>query len=567
MDVLRKFFPYFKLIKPVRIQFALGILFGVLFSLTSGFGIPLMIEIAFPILFGNADQAPVWLSKLVDQFFKDDIRGGFLILCSLMIPFMMAIRALAGWGNGFFMNYTGFYLIQKLQKEIFSKIQLLPYSFFKENKTGEITASILAYPDQIKRVIVDMSNDIVKQPLTLCAALGFLIYKSATSDSFFVAFIGFLSIPILVLPIRMIGNYLSKRSRQIVKSGEALNSWVIETVQSPIEIRSFNLEERQKKHFSETLDRIFKFTVKSVRTSLLISPSIEFVSSIGFGLALYLGVQKGMSQGEFLALFIALYMAYGPIKRLGQMHGLIKQIEPPLDRVDRILNLEESVKSPENPIKITQPIKGLIEFEDVSFQYEPGKLVLESVDISVKPSVPLAIVGKSGSGKSSFVNLIMRLYDPTSGVIKLDGIELKKYRLHDLRQQIAYVPQMPLLFNCSAFENIRIGRPGASDGEVFKAAKEANAYDFIKNLPDGFDTIIGEQGNSLSGGQKQRIAIARALLKDAPIMIFDEATSALDEGLSKEMLDRLELIAKEKTLILITHDVSISQRINQKVYF
>ncbi len=565
MDVLRKFFPYFKLIKPVRIQFALGILSGILFSLTSGFGIPLMIETAFPILFGNPDQAPVWLSKLVDQYFKDDIKGGFLILCSMMIPFMMAIRALAGWGNGFFMNYTGFYLIQKMQKKIFSKIQVLPYSFFKENKTGEITASILAYPEQIKRVIVDMSNDIVKQPLTLFAALGFIIYKSTTSNSFFVTFIGFLSIPILVLPIRMIGNYLSKRSKQIVKSGEALTSWVIETVQSPIEIRSFNLEERQKENFFKTLDRIFIYTVKSVRTSLLISPSIEFVSSIGFGLALYLGVQNGMSQGEFLSLFIALYMAYGPIKRLGQMHGLIKQIEPPLDRVDRILNLEESVKSPEDPVKITQPIKGLIEFEDVSFQYEPDKPVLKSVNILADRSEPLAIVGDSGSGKSSLVNLLMRLYDPTSGVIKLDGIDIKRYRLHDLREQIAYVPQMPLLFNCSAFENIRICCPRASCDEVFKAAKEANAYDFINNLPKGFDTIIGEKGNSLSGGQKQRIAIARALLKDAPIMIFDEATSALDESKSLNIIKNI-INDRDKTILFISHDTELTKNFTRSIH-
>jgi len=565
MDVLRKFIPYFKFVKPVRIQFALGIVFGVLFSLTSGFGIPLMIETAFPILFGNPDQAPDWLIRLVDQYFKDDIDGGFLILCSMMIPFMMAIRAMAGWANGFFMNYTGFYLIQKMQKQIFSKIQVLPYSFFKENKTGEITASILAYPEQIKRVIVDMSNDIVKQPLTLFAALGFIIYKSTTSDSFFVAFIGFLSIPILVFPIRMIGNYLSKRSTQIVQLGEALTSWVIETVQSPIEIRSFNLEGRQKKHFFETLDRIFKFTVKSVRTSLLITPSIEFVSSIGFGLALYLGVQNGMSQGEFLALFIALYMAYGPIKRLGQMHGLIKQIEPPLDRVDRILNLEESVKSPEDPIKITKPIKGFIEFKDVSFEYEPDIPVLKSVNISVGRADPLAIVGDSGSGKSSLVNLLMRLYDPYAGVIEIDGIDLRKYCLRDLRDQISYVPQMPLLFNCSAFENIRIGRSEASDDEVFNATKRANAYDFIKNLPNGFDTIIGEKGNLLSGGQKQRIAIARALLKDAPIMIFDEATSALDESKSQDIIKNITE-DRDKTILFISHDTEVIKNFTRTIH-
>ena len=553
MITLKKFLPYFRYLKPVRGHFILGILFGFLFSISSGFGIPVMIETVFPILFGESEQAPEWLQSIVEQFFSNNVQGGFLIICSLLIPLMVIVRAVASWGNGFFMNYTGFYLIKSLQKALFDKIQTLPYSFFKENKTGEISASILAYPEQIKRIVVDMSNDILKQPLTLVAAISFLVYKSASSNSFFIAVIGFLSVPILVFPIRMIGSYLSKRSKKIVQNQEALASWTIETIQSPIEIRSFNLEERQKGRFHSFIDQIFTLTVKSIRTSLLISPSIEFVSSLGFAFALYLGVQKGMSQGEFLALFIALYMAYSPIKRLGQMHGLIKQIEAPLNRVERIMNLEESVKSPTNPVKINKPIQGHIDFEEVSFFYEEGKPILESVSKSLKPGEPFILTGESGSGKSTFVNLIMRLYDPSAGIIKLDGVDLKDYDLHDLRQQIAYVPQMPLLFNCSVMENIRIGKPNASDEAVYQAAKDANAYKFINDLSNGFDTVLSEKGSSLSGGQRQRIAIARAILKDAPIMIFDEATSALDKDNKHIINIAIGDISSNKTIISITH--------------
>lgn len=562
MIEFKKFLPYFSYLKPVKLHFILGILFGFIFSVSSGFGIPLMIETVFPILFGEADKAPKWLQSIVEQFFANNVGGGFLIICSLLIPLMMVVRAIASWGNGFFMNYTGFYLVKSLQKALFDKIQVLPYSFFKANKTGEISASILAYPEQIKRIVVDMSNDILKQPLTLLAAISFLVYKSATSNSFFIAVIGFLTVPVLIFPIRMIGSYLSKRSKKIVQNQEALSSWTIETIQSPIEIRSFNLEDRQKLRFSQLIDQIFKLTVKSIRTSLLISPSIEFVSSIGFAFALYLGVQKGMSQGEFLALFIALYMAYGPIKRLGQMHGLVRQIEAPLNRVDRIMKLEESVQSPENPIALSKPVKGELVFENVSFEYEEGHPVFSDLNQTIKVGEPCVLSGESGSGKSTMVNLILRLYDPTSGKITLDGIDLKAYDLKDLRAQIAYVPQMPLLFNSSVMENIRVGSPEATEEAVYQAAKDANAYDFITALPDGFDTVLSEKGSTLSGGQRQRIAIARAILKDASIMIFDEATSALDGENSKIIFNYIQNLSSKKVCILISHDQKTGLKIN-----
>ena len=189
-----------------------------------------------------------------------------MLLCSFLIPAMILLRVLSGWANGFFMNYAGIFVVQELQKDTFTKIQNLPYTFFKNNQTGEIIASVLNYPNEIRRVVVDMSNDIVKQPLTLLAAVSFLIYKSFVSESFFISVIGILTVPILVFPIRKIGQYLSKRSSQIVKEGESLNSLVIETIQSPVEIRAFNLEERQIGLFTDILSRIFRFTIKSIRT-------------------------------------------------------------------------------------------------------------------------------------------------------------------------------------------------------------------------------------------------------------------------------------------------------------
>ncbi|MAV39100.1 MAG: hypothetical protein CML12_00775 [Puniceicoccaceae bacterium] len=558
MEALKKFLPYFKYLKNVWGRFALGLIFGVIFSLSSGFGLPFIAEIVIPILFGNVEGAPAWLRYIVERFFANDVGGGFLILCSLAIPLMILIRTVSGWANGYFMNYAGISVVQDLQKETFSKIQELPFSFFKKNQTGEIIASVLHYPNEIRRVVVDMSNDIIKQPLTLLSAIGFLIYKSITSESFSVAFIAVLSVPLLIFPIRQIAKYLSKRSKQLVQVGERLNSLVIETVQSPIEIRAFNLEKRQKKQFSELLDKFFTFTIKSVRSSLMISPSIEFISSIGFGLALYLGVKNGMQQEEFFALFLALYMAYGPIKRLGQMHGLMRQLEGPLLRLQRILKFEAIPERGTEPLPankvMPKNVAGSIKFVNVSFAYETGVPVLDGVNCTIEKGAPFVLSGKSGSGKSTLVNLILRLFDPTQGRILLDGVDVADYDPSELRQHIAYVPQMPLLFHDTIMENIRVGDPKASDEAVIKAAKEANAFEFIEKFPNGFATIVGEQGSTLSGGQRQRIAIARAFLKDAPIMLFDEATSALDIASSQHILSVCSNKSHSRTIIFITHD-------------
>ena len=560
MEALKRFFPYFKYLKYVWGRFALGLIFGVLFSLSSGLGLPIMAETVFPILFGNTENAPEWLCRIVETYFANDVSGGFLLLCSFGIPAMILIRVLSGWANGYYMNYAGISVVQQLQKDVFSKIQDIPFAFFNKNQTGEIIASVLNYPNEIRRVVVDMSNDIIKQPLTLIAAVSFLIYKSFTSESFSMAFIGVLTVPILIFPIRQIAKYLSKRSKQLVAVGETLNSLVIETVQSPLEVRAFNLEKRQKQRFAQLLDTFFTFTIKSVRSSLMISPSIEFISSIGFGIALYLGVKNGMQQEEFFALFIALYMAYGPIKRLGQMHGLLRQLEGPLKRLEHILKFEnksESAAKPSAEVKaMPEKVEGAIEFVNVSFAYEAELPVFDSLNCTIKKGAPFALSGKSGSGKSTLVNLILRFYDPTRGQILLDGTDVRDYDPSALREYIAYVPQMPLLFHDTIMENIRIGNPEASDESVIEAAKAANAFEFIEKLPESFATVIGEKGSTLSGGQRQRIAIARAFLKDVPIMIFDEATSALDEENKKIFKESIELLSKTKTVINIAHEES-----------
>ena len=567
MSILKRLLPYYKYLKPVWFKFLVGILFGVLFSLSSGLGVPVMAETIFPILFGNASESPEWLRLFVERWFGDDIENGFLILCCLALPGVMFLRMVGTVGNGYYMTYTGITVVQAIQIDMFKKVQALPLAFFHNYKTGELNAGVMGYPNQIKSVVVDTSNDLVKQPLTLMSAVGFLVYKSFTSESFFVAIIGIISVPLVVFVIRRVGIYLAKRSRQLVILRESLGSWVLECLQSPVEIRAYNLQERQVNRFVEYLKSIFRLSMKSTRSSLLVSPSIEVVAGAGMAFSLYLGVKSGMTQGEFLALGIALSMAYSPIKRIGAIQNNLKMLEAPLERLEAILYADESVASPANPTPMPQPLRGQITFENVDFAYLAEKPVLSNINVQIDAGQSVGLVGQSGAGKSTFVNLVLRLYDPVQGRILLDGIDLRELDINELREQIAYVPQMPLLFNASVADNIRIGDPDASDEAVHKAARQANALDVIDSLPDGYETILSERGNSLSGGQRQRIAIARAFLKDAPILVLDEATSALDNQSDQLIQEALTRLAKDRTTLIIAHRFNSLESIERRLYF
>jgi subfamily B ATP-binding cassette protein MsbA len=567
MNQLKKFYPYYKYLKPVRWKFALGVLFGIIFSVSSGLGLPIMAETVFPVLFGSPDKAPEWLKVIVERWFGNDIQGGFLILCCMFLPLMMGVRAVSAVGNGYFMTYSGLYVVQAIQIAVFEKVQTMPLAFFHKHKTGELISTIMSYPSQIKKVIVDMSNDLVKQPLTLLSACSFLIYKSFVSESFFVSIIGLLSVPALVFPIRRIGIYVAKRSRQLIIHGEGLSSATIESVQSPLEIRAYNLEASQVKRFVDQLREIFRLAMKSTRMSLLISPSIEFVSACGIGLSLYLGVKSGMSQGEFLALIMALYMAYSPIKKLGNIHGQLKQLEAPLKRLESVLSEPDTVPESTDAVPMVMPVRGEIVFKNVDFHYNESDPVLSGVNIKIKAGESLGLVGKSGAGKSSFVNLIPRFFDVCSGSVEIDGVDVRTLALKELRSQVGYVPQMPMLFNASVADNIRVGKVDASESEIRAAAQQANALDFVDALPDGFNTVLSERGNSLSGGQRQRIAIARAFLKDAPILILDEATSALDNESDLLIRQALDKLTEGRTTLIIAHRLNTLEGVNRRLYF
>ena len=565
--MLKKLLPYFKYLKPVWFKFFLGIFFGVIYSLASGLGLPVMVEKVFPILFGNVSKSPEWLINIANIFFEGNLDGGFLLVCCLTIPAIMLIRGIGFIGNGYYMAYAGFSVIQSIQIDMYKKVQSLPLSFFNKYKTGEINAAVMGYPNQIKLAVVDTSNDLVIQPLTLISAISFLIYKSLNNQSFFMVIIGLASAPFIIFLIRRIGAYLATRSKQIVALSEKLGSTVIENFQSPIEIRAYNLEGTQISDFISKLKELFKLNLKSTRFSLVMSPSIEFISGLGIAFALFFGVKNGMGEGEFFSLLIALYMIYTPIKKMSAIQNKLKVLEAPLDRLESILDMEATICSPKTPKPINKPFEEAVTFENVNFEYENGKTTLQNINISIPFAETIGLVGESGAGKSTFANLLLRLYDPNEGRILFGGTNIKDFDIKELRELISYVPQSPILFNNSILENIRLGNPRATEEEIINAAKLANAHSFISEMENGYQTMISERGNSLSGGQRQRISIARAFLKDSPILILDEATSSLDNKADKEIKKTLKNLCKGRTSLIIAHRLSSLEDIKSRMVF
>lgn len=565
--MLKKILPFYKYLKPVWFQFFLGIAFGILYSVASGLGLPAMVDNVFPILFGNAAESPAWIKNIADTFFDGKVDGGFLLVCCLFIPAVILIRAVSFVGNGYYMAYAGFSVIQSIQIDMYKKVQSLPLSFFNQYKTGEINAAVMGYPNQIKEAVVDTSNHLVIQPLTLISAISFLIFKSFQNNSFFIAVIGLASAPFIIFLIRRIGRYLATRSKQIVALSEKLASTVIENFQSPIEIRAYNLENQQIRDFISKLKNLFKLNLKSTRFSLVMSPSIEFISGLGIAFALFFGVKNGMGEGDFFSLIIALYMIYTPLKKISAIQNKLKVLEAPLARVESLLNMETTIRSPQCPKPINKPFKKEITFENVNFEYESGKATLQNINTTIPFAETVGLVGESGAGKSTFANLLLRLYEPNEGCILFGGIDIKEFDIKELRELISYVPQSPILFNNSILENIRIGNPNASDEAIIEAAKLANAHEFILEMENGYQTMISERGSSLSGGQRQRISIARAFLKDSPILILDEATSSLDNKADKEIKETLKNLCKGRTSLIIAHRLSSLEDINQRMVF
>ena len=545
---------YYNYLRPVRWQFALGVFAGFVYALASGLGLPLMMDVVFPVLFRETGKEVAWYYRWMQSMLGDVSQDRLLLVTCLWLPFVFGVRSLADFLNSYYIQFAGQRVLENIRVDLFIKLQRLPLSFFKNNPSGDLLARLMSDTAILRQVIANASSDLIKQPATLLFALGYLAVKAYTNHGVFIVLISIIIIPISVLVIRSAGNKLAKKAKSLQAQGGSLTAALAESLQAPLEIRAYNLEAAQISSFKKRIHDMFKMGMKVVKYRQAISPVIESVSAIGFAVALFLGVRQGMTMKDFMAVGMALFVAIDPIKKLGMVNSLKRQADASIDRIEYIFREPDTIPETPSPKVFSAP-REAIRFENLSFAYGVDP-VLKEIVLEIPVGQDVALVGPSGAGKSTFAHLIPRFYDPQSGCISFDGTDIREFSKRDLRNSIAVVPQMPSLFLGTIASNIRIGRENATDEEVVEAARRAHADEFIRSLPQGYETEVGERGDLLSGGQRQRIAIARAFLKDAPILILDEATSALDSESEAMVQQALAALVKGRTTFIIAHRFS-----------
>lgn len=586
--MFKRFRPYFALLKHVKGRFTASVAAGLIFAAASGFGMPFLLSTVFPVIFGQSQSILNLRETLVvqhgeeatdamlEQAFPKKVESAkkqqemverfekyvgpekapnllLLVACAIM-PVAFLIRGAAGFLNVYWITQCGLDVLKEVQQQVFDKLQRLPLGFFSGKKTGDLISRVMGDTQMLQMVVTTVANDVIKQPFTLIGALTFLVYNSWTSRESFFLLLCLLSIPVCVLPIRIIGKKLMLRAAVMQKTLGDNTAVLGETLGAAREIRAFNLEDLMAGRFFAGLSRWAKLQLKVIKYRFLAPPAIEFVSAIVVSIALFYGARHHLTLEAFLPIVGALYMCYDPMKKLGEVHNRLKQGVVSLDRLEEILNAPESTPEPADPVKLGH-VTGAVSFRNVSFSYGDSP-ALHGVNLEIPAGQIVALVGPSGAGKTTFASLIPRFYDPLEGSILLDGTDLRQLRKKELRDHITLVPQEAVLFSGSIEENIQLGKAGASREQVLEAARQANAHDFIVQQPQGYGTPVGERGAQLSGGQKQRISIARAFLRDAPVLILDEATSALDSESESRIQQELADLARGRTTFIIAHRFS-----------
>ncbi|MDB6126113.1 MAG: msbA [Verrucomicrobia bacterium] len=510
---MKRFLPYLKYLRGNRSYLALALVCGAISGLVFGRGLPMVINGIFPRIFTDGPR---------------DLPTLQVVGYAMLIPLIFFVRALAGFLNNYFMSHCGIGVLEQLRVELYRKLQYLPLSYFGKNRTGDLLSRLTADTLVVQQTITSSASDLVIQPLTLVGAFSFLWWIARQHDGVLLFLASLAIIPICVFPVRFVGKKLLKRADENQRLLGDISDLANQNLMGAREVRAFGLEKKEVDTFQQTTRRLFRVQMKVVKYSQMLSPSIEFIASLGIAFSLFYAYRVGIPLSVFTAILTALFACYEPVKKLGALHGQFTRGAASLNRIEEILLEPVTITDPPNPVSVPARLHGAVRFERVDFSYQPGEPVLRSVTATIPAGTVCALVGPSGAGKTTFANLVPRFYEATAGSVTVDGLDVRSLRLADLRRNIAVVSQDPVLFNDTIYQNLLLGREGATRKQVLAAAADAHADDFIRTLPNGYDTVVGERGSLLSGGQKQRLALARAFLRNAPILILDEATSALD---------------------------------------
>ncbi len=507
------------------------------------------------VVVAGANGAMALLVKpVMDDIFIARNREMLLLIPGLAL-LVFLLKGLGSYGSEYLMNYIGEKIIRHFRDALYEKILDLPIAFIHRETTGALMSRITNDVNIVKGMVSTAVINIFRDFFSVIAFLGVIFYRDWQ-----LACGAFLVLPLAFYPVLVFGRRVRKFSTGSQETMAALNSFLHETFSGSKIIKIFGLEAFEKKRFKEKTDELFRLEMKKVVAKALSSPIMEFLGGLGIAFIIWFGgmrVINGTSTaGTFFSFLTAVMMLYDPVKKLAKLNNTIQEGVASAVRIFDVLEQEQAIKEKNNPESLAKTACDVV-FENVSFAYGPGEVsALKDICLEAAPGEVLALVGMSGGGKTSLVNLLPRLYDVTSGRVKIGGKDIRDLSLSSLRNQISIVTQEPILFNESVRDNIRYGRMDATDQQIMEAAQAAYAHEFILGFPRGYDTVIGELGSRLSGGEKQRICIARALIKDAPVLILDEATSALDSQSEQVVQKALENLMKGRTSFVIAHRLS-----------
>jgi len=513
----------------------------------------LFIAMVCMLLMAGSRSAISLLVKPVidDVFVNKDVR--MLMLIPLAVSTMFFILGIAMYFQEYLMNYVGQNIVRQLRDGLYERIQDLPISFFQREKTGVLMSRVTNDVNVIKNMVSSVVTGSLRDIFTIIGLVSVIFYLDWE-----MALFAIIILPVAFLPIVVLGRKVRKVTTGSQMAMADLTSSLHETFIGNKIVKAFGMEEYEKKRFSGKNRKLFKLEMKKVRFQALSSPIMEIIGGIGAGIVIWYGGSKviagTITAGTFFSFMTAVLMFYAPVKKLSRLNITIQQGLAGADRVFDILEIKSDIQESANPVALRRG-HHRVTLRDVYFKYD-DIMVLKNINIDVRAGEIIALVGMSGGGKTSLVNLIPRFFDASEGAIFVDDVDIRDISIASLRGQIAIVTQEPILFNDTVRNNIAYGNHNASDEDIENAARAAYAYEFIKNFPDGFDTSIGELGGRLSGGEKQRICIARALLKDAPILILDEATSSLDTESETLVQKALENLMEGRTTFVIAHRLS-----------
>jgi subfamily B ATP-binding cassette protein MsbA len=544
--------PYLRLLSymlPYRKRFFLGIACGVVGGMLNGI-IPLVIKKAGEPLMGGALKFPDKSALFSGGVSNDGPGIESVIWISLLIPLVMVARGIFSYLNVYSLAWVSLRVLRDIRSKLFAHLMSQSLDFFSREKAGKLMSRVMGDTRVAQSALTSVSSNIIKDPIAVLTGVAVLVaidWKfSLTTLVLF---------PICIIPVVVFGRKVRQAGKAEENEAAQMSVILQETFAGVRVIKSFAREDYQTAQFSKSSDTQCRNSMRVRRSSDIVQPLIESVSALGVVLAMVYVYYYGIGFAKFAALCAGIFLLYNPVKNLSRIPMLIQKCMVSANNIFELMETKSTIAD----LPAARPLeecKGSIELQNVSFGYGSEKLALREASLHIEPGKKYALVGASGAGKSTIHSLILRFYDPQSGVVKIDGRDVREITQHSLRRHIGTVTQETFLFHDTIAENIRYGNLDATREQIESAAKFAYAHDFILAQPNGYETIVGDKGCMLSGGQQQRLAIARAILKGAPILLLDEATSALDSESERMIQDAIERLSEGRTVVAIAHRLS-----------